>query len=283
MRILLIRIFAWLLIFSLSSFTYGWNALGHMVIGTIAYQKLQPNIKTKVDNLISYFHNEYPNMATFSQMAYWPDAIRSQRIETFTHWHYIDVAFSKDGTPLKNVMDTDNAVWAINIIENIVRNNQANTYERARFLAFLAHIVGDLHQPLHTVSYFSAAHPDGDRGGNAYVIRYQNGDSNTINMHKLWDGGIGVFDLEATSDNATVLANSITQHYPVSYFGARATVLDPNIWTQEGMDNAEHMVYTTPENQTPSTEYLTGSSQLAQQEAALAGYRLAVLLNQLLA
>ena len=41
-------------------------------------------------------------------------------------------------------------------------------------------------------------------------------------------------------------------------------------------------VYTTPENQKPDAAYLEKGKEVAEQEAALAGYRLALLLNQLL-
>ena len=216
---------------------FAWNALGHMVVATIAYKQLQPNVRDKVDNLVSKLHQEYADTSTFSQLAYWPDAIRSQKIETYTHWHYIDVAFSKDGTPLKNLIDTDNAVWALSNIEKVVKNDKANHYERARFLAFLVHIVGDLHQPLHTVSYISEKHPEGDRGGNDYFVRYKN---ERINMHRLWDGGVGLFELDATAENANTIANTIMSLYPKSYFvKQKLDNLTLNDWVQEGVDNAK--------------------------------------------
>ena len=170
---------------------YAWNPLGHMVVANIAYQNLEPQVQKKVDRLVTHFSVEYPNMASFLQMAYWPDTLHAQKIETFTHWHYIDVAFSNDGSELKNLVDTDNIVWAINNIKPVIKYKYTNAFERARFLAFLIHIVGDIHQPLHTVSYISAAYPNGDQGGNLYFIRYQN---ERIKLHRFWDSGLGVFE-----------------------------------------------------------------------------------------
>src|SRR3990167_1519864 len=235
--------------------SHAWNALGHMVVANIAYQNLEPNVKKKIDNIVSYFSLEYPGMASFLQMAYWPDTLHAQKIETFTHWHYIDIPFSQDGSPLKNIMDTDNIVWAIINIEPIIKYNHTNPYELARFLAFLIHIVGDIHQPLHTVSYISVAYPNGDQGGNLYFIRYNN---ERIKLHRLWDSGLGMFDQSATQENADILTAIILKHYPKTY------------------------VYVPPADQTPSADYLETGRKISEREIALAGYRLGTFLNKIL-
>src|SRR5579862_9281014 len=115
------------LLFPLTAFS--WNAYGHMVVASIAYHNLKPATREKIDSLITYMHQQYADMDSFVNISYWPDKIREQKIETYTHWHYIDVAFSADGSPLKNLIDSDNAVWAVNNIEPIVKNNHANSYE----------------------------------------------------------------------------------------------------------------------------------------------------------
>jgi hypothetical protein len=271
-----------LVFFFLPLNSYAWNAMGHMVIANIAYEQLKPDVREKVDKLVGNLNTEYPEMSSFLHLAYWPDAIRSQRIETFTHWHYIDLPYSSDGTAVKgDVIDTDNAVWAVKRIEVVVKNQHANPYDRARFLSFLTHIVGDLHQPLHTVTLFSASHPNGDRGGNQYHVLINN---KPINTHSLWDSGLGSFDGKngRTTDQAKELALTLMQLYPASRFGDRVNDLNPDNWAQEGFENAKKYVYSTPENQAPSTAYMTIGKQVAEQQAALAGYRLANLLNALL-
>jgi len=46
----------------------------------------------------------------------------------------------------------------------------ANDLERrAIALAWLFHLVGDIHQPLHTAQLFTVDYPQGDRGGKKYV------------------------------------------------------------------------------------------------------------------
>ncbi|HTM64170.1 MAG TPA: S1/P1 nuclease [Gammaproteobacteria bacterium] len=256
--------------------------MGHMVIANIAYQNLKPEVRDKVDSMVGSLNTEYPEMSTFLHLAYWPDAIRSQRIETFTHWHYIDLPYSIDGTKTNNdVIDTDNAVWAVQRIQVIVKNKNANPYDRARFLSFLTHIVGDLHQPLHTTTLFSAKHPNGDKGGNLFKIMYN---GKLMNTHTLWDSGVGSFEGKngRATDHAKELAVNIMQEYPVSGFGTQAQDLDPEHWAHEGFENSKKYVYSTPENEVPSSAYINNGKQVAEKQAALAGYRLANLLNSLL-
>ncbi len=262
--------------------SYSWNALGHMVVANIAYEHLRPDVRLKVDKIVSDLSKEYPYITQFNQIGPWPDSLRAQRIEIFTHWHYIDLPLSADGTPIKTLQDTDNVVWAINHIKPIVKNNKANPYERARFLAFLVHLVGDIHQPLHTVGRISSNHPDGDKGGNLYIIRFPRGSVNSMPLHKLWDSGFGVFSDDTSKASVDLLTNKISAEYPEQYFALKSSDFISENWAKEGMDLALSFVYTTPENETPSDNYIERGQQISEQRIALAGYRLANLLNQLL-
>src|SRR5258707_10011420 len=65
--------------------------------------------------------------------------------------------------------------------------NQAPTNQRAVALTWLFHLVGDLHQPLHTIQLFSREYPHGDRGGNEVCIRLAP-ERAPLDLHRLWDG-----------------------------------------------------------------------------------------------
>lgn len=267
-------------LFSIS--THAWNAVGHRVVANIAYERLQPDVRTKIDKMVADLGKEYSSIQSFSDLGPWPDTLRSQKIETFTHWHYIDIPFSDDGTPLKNIIDTDNVIWAINKIEPIVQNSKANPYERARFLAFLVHVIADIHQPLHTTARISAAHPDGDLGGNLFFIKTPAGNHSTITLHKYWDDGLDVFNVSATPDVIARLSHEITTAYPEDFFGDKLNDLKPEIWGNEGLALSEAYVYSTNENEIPNAQYINNGKELVKQQAALAGYRLARVLNQLI-
>jgi hypothetical protein len=268
-----------LILFCFPISVFAWNIVGHKVVAQIAYQQLNPIAKEKVDSLVASMHQQYPMINSFADIACWPDKLREQKIDVYKHWHYADFSFSKDGTPLKDLLTTDNAIWAFNSIQIIVHNARANPYERARFLAFLAHIVGDLHQPLHTVSFISATLPDGDKGGNDYFVRYQHA---RISLHKLWDRGVDNFVGDNSSTHADQIANTLMTLYPQSYFAQRVNHLEAERWKEEGMSLAKEVVYATPYNQEISAEYIQNARLFAGQQVALAGYRLGNLLNQLL-
>lgn len=266
----------------LSSPTFAWWDVGHKLVAKIAYSQLKPEVKTEVDKLVLVLAKDYPEITDFSDIAPWPDELRKQKIEAYTHWHYIDTPFSLDGTPITTAPDTDNADWAITQIEPVVKNANANPSERARFLAFLVHIVGDLHQPMHNVSLVSKNHPHGDDGGTLYTILDPKDASKTISIHSLWDSNNGELAGETHPDIAKIY-NTIISQYPESYFGNKVHDLSPQHWTEEGVLLSKDVVYTTNENETPNAAYMSLMNKTVYQQIALAGYRLANLLNTLFA
>lgn len=52
----------------------------------------------------------------------------------------------------------------------------------------MIHYFGDVHQPLHSVSRYTADYPDGDMGGNLFTIDPIGPVGDTAdNLHALWD------------------------------------------------------------------------------------------------
>ncbi len=54
-------------------------------------------------------------------------------------------------------------------------------------MRYLIHILGDIHQPLHSSSLFNDQFSNGDQGGNLFLIKYS---ESIENLHKLFDSGI---------------------------------------------------------------------------------------------
>ena len=52
----------------------------------------------------------------------------------------------------------------------------------------LIHIVGDIHQPLHSAGLKNKRFPNGDKGGNLFNIRYKSINAEYKNLHKFFDG-----------------------------------------------------------------------------------------------
>ncbi|XP_031505811.1 nuclease P1-like [Nymphaea colorata] len=86
---------------------------------------------------------------------------------------------------------TESAVNSIEIMKvasKVLRTNiNKTTAERALFARYLVHLVGDIHQPLHSVALFNESFPKGDVGGNFLKVVLKNG--STSNFHSYWDAG----------------------------------------------------------------------------------------------
>ena len=144
------------------------------------------------------------------QAAFWPDIARGlPRGERGRYhrgnWHYIDGAWvrgmatiqgnsyvgirpfadvaGREAASIRSQRDVDNIVLGIDYNTRLLFDNglEADAGERAIALCWVLHLVGDIHQPLHTGSLFSARLFDsGDAGGNGI-------DTSEGNLHAVWD------------------------------------------------------------------------------------------------
>ena len=81
--------------------------------------------------------------------------------------------------------------------------NDNDPERKAIALAWLFHLVGDMHQPLHTAQLFTTDYPQGDRGGNEICVRVTQA-GQPMDLHRFWDGVI------TSSSNLTRLRNEAT-------------------------------------------------------------------------
>jgi hypothetical protein len=81
--------------------------------------------------------------------------------------------------------------------------NENDPERKAIALAWLFHLVGDIHQPLHTAQLFTVEYPQGDRGGNEICVRVPQA-GQPMDLHRFWDGVI------TSSSNLTRLRNEAT-------------------------------------------------------------------------
>lgn len=262
---------------------YAYNSNGHKVIAQIAYDNLTPETKARVEMLIPTI-GQYYQIRTFVEGAPWPDWLKSDNVTAYNEWHYIDQPITQG--PCFHCQITDpaanNVVWAIGQATQVLSTPdsknypQQSSFEKSMFLLFLEHFVGDIHQPLHNVSLFSNQYPTGDKGGNLYLIQ----SSIASNLHSFWDQGGGIFPSANMTDvQIRQLAASIEKAYPESSL-SNVNDLDPADWSKEGKNLAEKVVYTIPANSKPSANYIQITQISSERQAALAGYRLAHLLNE---
>jgi hypothetical protein len=303
-----------LILFILAGPAQAWNGKGHQTVAYIAYKNLDPAVKTKIDELLKS-HPDFqrldndagnpsdPNysLIIFMNAAIWPDTIRddprfydetdsesepTERIDgfpsmkRFTRWHYIDFPFTTDGSPTTEPASV-NALKLMVAARRAINNQNVKVQTRAYLLSWLLHVAGDVHQPLHCTSRFThdlspPENPDGDRGGNGFRISpfpVLEGDFSARNLHSFWDNVLGVRnDPEAIE----ALATQITTEHP------KPSMVSTNeqVWIRQSFQLAKTRVYTIQPNTVVSATYFSDAQKLARARIALAGYRLARVLNQ---
>ncbi len=296
-----------------------WDDFGHMEVAAVAYKRLTPRTRKNVARLLK-INPRYSNWvvgarsgdedrAAFMRAATWADAIKiDPRYKDDTqaaasagqnagygdllrhaYWHFVDQPFSPDGTPLMPAA-APNVATQLPLLRAALAAPDTNDDVKSYDLVWLLHLVGDVHQPLHCVSRYDAGDQQGDRGGNLVKIigntqpavcddpRYcPFGPPNEL--HAFLDAILG-------SGYAVGPAEQAAEHLPKPD-SKLAAVADEKVWIQEGLDLAQTAVYVLPigigDGPFPVTpQYQKAAVELGQRRVALAGARLANLLNDAL-
>jgi hypothetical protein len=224
--------------------------------------------------------------ALFLNAATWPDLVRNHdqdwNVYNRPTWHYADSywSFSKGEIFDLSGPEAVNAVERIIALRTQLADPGAADTTKAVALAWLLHLVGDIHQPLHCSSRVTALEPspDGDKGGNKYSL---NGSSN---LHRYWDGILELAARAVAGEDsiayATRSAGRIVQEHPETQDTA---VSDPRAWQRDGLRLAQTVVYRgLNRGEAPPADYQARALRISEQQMALAGYRLAALLNEAL-
>ncbi|MGL6072747.1 MAG: S1/P1 nuclease [Fimbriiglobus sp.] len=207
----------------LGSQASAWNRAGHMVSGAIAYAVLKedsPEILAKA-LVILKAHPQYDrlwkdqvekipaaerDLYLFMLAGRWADDIRGNKEYDNPPWHYINYPYKPAGEPDTVVPAepdaTANIVLAHN--KNFDKLRMApEALEGAVPMCWLFHLIGDIHQPLHSVSLFTEKFPKGDRGGTRFYVKVTQ-DRRAINLHAFWDDLITTTDDFRTARNIAI-------------------------------------------------------------------------------
>lgn len=270
-----------------------WSDVGHEVIAEIAWEGLTPATRVRVQELLDVFKPFYPGASSVAVASRWLDDIK-YGLGAFDNWHYINIDEKKLGDKSMPMPHSPNVVFGICEAAKTLKGNpkdgrqkSSKDFEKAAMLRFFLHLVGDIHQPLHCGTLRNRHFPDGDLGGNRYLIKV-NGMS--TNLHLYWDLGLGQFgEVLAKYDPSPVkskktddLVKKIMKEFPKSYFGDRVTDTNFRAWAFSCARLGYRDARAVAENTSPSKEYLAKNHRLVRELVALAGYRLRYLLEGLL-
>ncbi len=283
---------------------YAWNSTGHRVIAAIAWENLTPSAKENIINILKQapedsdlldLYDEGEMNAEkyfFMNASYWPDIVRDRdeevRYEKYHkgNWHYIGSYWkqTEDG-PVKTEgqVDDEHIVERISHFRETLADPQVSDEEKAIQIAWVLHLVGDIHMPLHNTSRVTDDTPDGDRGGNSFRL----GDSWPWNLHAYWDGIIDVASPkpEEMDDFEYYIkhADMIAEMHPESEYTGKIEIQNSIKWNNEGREITMKNLYPEDlkQNQQPSEEYEEMALNIAQKQMALSGYRMAEFLNEI--
>ncbi len=275
------KIFFIFSIFFYSHLTLAWNGTGHRLVAAIAYQRLNPYVKQRIDSLTKINFSSDSGFNRFLKASVWADTLRYHDVSTFNAWHYFSKPYVINHVRFK-LLAKENVAWAIGQSINVLASRKSNRYEKMVFLNFLVHFVGDIHQPLHCINLFSKKFPKGDKGGNLFTIKTRYAD----NLHYYWDQGVGLFHVKHQHYPLRYravrrLAARITQEYPEPSFKGRIYNSDPFTWAKESYHLAKSFAYNIAFNGRPSIAYIKKGQEISEKRVALAGYRLANILNSI--
>jgi S1/P1 Nuclease. len=206
-------------------------------------------------------------------------------------WHYLDVPISMDGKP-RTLPAEESVLTAIPTCRGYVAAAYLPGSYRAYYLSWLAHLVGDIHQPLHATGRFAAGRAaGGDAGGNAIRFKSDGSPGQPRNLHAYWDGLLGsgpdpnrynTLQNGWAELNATIeKINADAPRLLAGYDPATRESTDERAWLMESFSVAQQVVYTFGDPDAsgdlpqPDAEYRKLALRAAYQRAALAAHRLA--------
>jgi hypothetical protein len=292
-----------------------WNSTGHEVVAQIAFDQLSPETRTAIfavlrnhprlneDLLNDTDRAKDADLAMFLRAATWPDMVRYPtnpltHTENHPKWHYMDFPFELDGVqgPAPDLQwdghtNPANLPQAMDKMLADLKDPATAKDRKAIDLCWVEHLVGDIHQPLHATSLFSREFPLGDQGGNLIFVK----DAQKVSMplHTYWDGVAG---MSLSYDAVRKIADRIEGEHPAAQLKVQVSDLSVINWAKESFEAAKSVVYmngTLPHvtktealadpNSVPvlSAEYQQQAIATADMRIALAGGRLAALLEQI--
>ena len=239
---------------------FGWFDKGHRIVGLIAHANLTAGARREIETIL-------PGSMTLANAAVWPDH-EGRSIRDFDPLHYVRIpenASSYDQArdcPERNCM-----VEALSWFASVVADRNAPIITRRVALYYVAHLVGDMHQPLH-------AGRAADQGGIDIRVSYKGA---TTNLHFFWDTNL--VDLETGNEEEVTrrLTANLTEEERRKW---RAD--DPARWTTESLMLARSHAYNAGSSAELSDDYVEKARPVVRRRLAQAGIRLAWLLNNAL-
>jgi osmotically-inducible protein OsmY len=300
--------------FALTNTAFAWDDAGHKLTGYIAWQQMTPQARAAAikilrsapeDSHLSVFYMQDSRSEAARQLELfmiattWADIVRNRefknRYEKYhkSNWHYADTFWRQENgkpviLPHPEGVEGGKAVEKLFEFEKVLKDAAASDEDKAIALAWVLHLGGDIHQPLHTSARITDLEPKGDQGGNLFLLTPQETPRNQqVNLHWFWDS-IVMRNVPRENDlcdsNYLVpIAQQMMEKHPFSTMQNRLKLGQFDEWQQDSFKIAINELFpaTLIRFQTPTDAYKNRAYQISQEQIALAGYRMGTMLNQI--
>ncbi len=238
-----------------------WGTEGHRIIGQIAESHLTKKTKWQVSKILG--------TESMAMVSNWADFVKSDPSYNYMYnWHFINFKEGLTEDAIETYLAKDTATDAytkINFLTAGLKDKSTSPDNKVFYLKVLIHLVGDIHQPMHT------GRPD-DLGGNRVKVLWFN---ESKNLHQIWDDQLILFqqlsytEYAAAINHITKEEKKILQQQPVSK------------WVYQSYQLAEKIYSETKPDQKLDYKYNFNFVATLNQQLLRGGIHLAGLLNEI--
>ncbi len=256
-NLIFILIFSFVYNFSTANNEPDWGATGHRTIGEIAEIHLSKKAKKEIDILL--------NGQGLAFVSTFGDDIKSDdAYDKYYTWHFVNFPFDTKYKDSKKDKRGD-IVMGIEHCVKVLKDPNTSQQDKAFFLKFLVHLIGDLHQPLHVGR-------GEDKGGNDIKLEWHRKKSN---LHRVWDSQMIEFYNMSYSE---LVANRKKLSKSQIELIKEGSVLD---WTYESQALAKKVYKSAKPEERLSYRYSYDHYDIVLSQLQKSGIRLAKVLNDI--
>ena len=287
-----------------------WDDAGHKTIAYIAWNQMSKDARERAykilmsapeDADLSVFYLQDSRSAEtkkrelFMIAATWADIVRDRkfkaRSEKYHHsnWHYDDTFWTTENGQIKILPnpneDGGQGIKKIIEFDKALKDAAVTDEEKAIALAWILHIGGDIHQPLHTSARITELDPKGDQGGNTFSLSPKDAPrEGSENLHWFWDSILGrvvARNDKPDDEYIPMLAEMIMKKYPPVEMQNQLQTENFGEWQKGSFKLATTEVFSPDliRYETPSAKYRRNAFAASEEQMALAGYRLGAMLE----
>ena len=238
----------------LLNLAFSWGKTGHRTTGEVAEHFLTEKTKIEIKKIL-----QDPSLANAST---WADEMRSNPdFRKYNPWHYANMPLNITYANSKKSSKGD-IVQAIKLSKSKLKDNDVSFEEKAFYLRYLVHLIGDIHQPLHVGR-------GEDRGGNDIKVKWFGDDSN---LHRVWDTNM--------IDNYQMSYTELSSHLLLSFSSENIELLSENEWIDESQNKVKIIYSNVRNGDYLGYDYIYENFDIVKIQLFTAGYRLAGTLNE---